>query len=159
MENKTLSSKLKTVIILLAVLGIGLFAGAVPVALSLFVVAYPDFGEFFIPWLIFLSLASVPLFAILGLGFSVANEIAQDNSFSLKNAKRLKSVAMCLLAEAAYFFTGNLVLWFCNLNYPAVVLLSLALCLFAVGVAVAVNVLAQLVKKAVTLREDNEAII
>lgn len=159
MENRKLSNVLKTVIIFLALLGLGLFACAVPVGLSAFVEQFPEFGAFFFPWLIFLSVSSVPLYVILGLGLAVSNEIGKDNSFSIKNVKYLNILSVCLVAEAVYFFAGNLILWFLNLNYPIIVFLSVALCLFAVAIAAAVNVLAQLVKKTVKLREENEAFI
>lgn len=159
MDNRKLSNVLKTVIVFLAFLGLVLFSCVVPVGLSAFVEQFPEFGAFFFPWLTFLSVSSIPLYVILGFGLAVSNEIGKDNSFSIKNVKYLKGVAICLVAEAVYFFAGNLILWFLNLNYPIIVFLSVALCLFAVAIAATVNVLAHLVKKAVKLREENEAII
>lgn len=159
MNNRKMSIELKTVIIFIAFLGIGLYSFIVPAGLLAFIKQFSGFDSFFLPWLIFISVSSVPLFVILGLGFAVSNEIGKDNSFSDKNVKYLRNVSICLIVEAIYFFTGNLVLWLFNLNYPVIVLLSAALCLFAVAAAVVFNVLAKLVKKAVMLREENEAII
>ena len=159
MDNKKLSFILKAVIIFLAFLGIGTFAGLIPIGLSAIINQYPEFNNFYFPWLIFMIIASIPLFTILILGFLVSSEIGNDNSFSRKNVKRLKGVAYCLLIESIYFFVGNVTLWFSNFNYPIVVLISFILSLFAVAIAIAVIVLAHLIKKAVELREENEAFI
>ena len=159
MTNQKMAAVLKTVILFLSVLGVGLFAGVVPAGLYLFVDQFPEFHPFFYPWLIFLSVFSVPLFVILGFGLAIAKEIGNDNSFSSQNVRYLSGISVCLLADSGYFFAGNLVLWVLNLNYPIVVLFAIALCLFAVTISATVRVLAQLVNKAVRMREENEAII
>ena len=82
MDNKKLALVLKVVIIFLAFLGAGLFAGVIPIGLSAFVEQYPEFENFYLPWLTFLLVASIPLFVILGLGLVVSKEMGNDNSFS-----------------------------------------------------------------------------
>ena len=159
MDNKRLAYLLKAIIIFLSLMGFGFFAAGVPFFLSLFVEAYPEFGGIFLPWLIFLIVAAVPLYVILGLGITVSNEIGRDNSFCMHNVKCLNGVAFCLIAESVYFFAGNTVLWLLNMNHPLIVLLSLVLSLFAASIAFAVKILAHLIEKAVKLREENEAII
>ena len=159
MTNRKMSRRLKTVIVLLALLGMGLFAGVIPFGLFTFTQQYPDFNAFLLPWLIFLWIAAIPLYWILGLVFGIAKEIEKDRSFSVKNIRYLHGVSRCFVVESIYFFAGNLTLWFLNLNYPVVVLLSLALCVFAIALAAVVSVLAQLMKKALDLREENESII
>ena len=159
MDNKKMSVILKSAVVFIAALGAVMFAVLIPALLNEFVTAYPEFRGFYIPWLVFLSVAAVPLYVILSLGFAVACEIGKNRCFVKRNVTCLSCVAVFLLIEAVYFFGGNLGLWFFNLNYPLIVIAALLLSAFAAAIAAAFFVLAQLLKKAVALREENEAII
>ncbi|MBR2280725.1 MAG: DUF2975 domain-containing protein [Ruminococcus sp.] len=157
--NKKLGKALKALVIILGVLGLGVYAVVIPWTLNTFVETYNEFSYFYMPWLVFLILTAVPLYIILGLGISVSNEISRDNTFIVKNVKSLKGVALCLVIEATYFFLGNIILWLNNLNFLGVVIASTAFCVFIVCIAAAVYILAELVKKAVEIREENESYI
>ena len=159
MDNKKLSVILKSVIAFLAVLGAVVFGVILPALLSAFAARFPAYERFFLPWLVFLLIAAVPLYLILGFGVAVAGEMGRDNSFCRRNVNCLKGVALCLLAEAVYFFAGNVVLWLLHCSAPLIVWLALGLSLFAAAIALAVFVLANLLQKAVVLREENEAFI
>lgn len=157
--NKKLGNTLKAVIIILGVLGLGVYGVVIPWALMTFVENYPELSYFYAPWLIFLIISALPLYVILGLGLSVSGGISEGNSFTVKNVKYLRGVALCLIVETAYFFLGNIILWLLNMNFVGVLVASTALCVFVGCIAVAVNILADLINKAVEIREENESYI
>ena len=157
--NKKLGKTLKAIIVILGVLGLGVYGFVIPLTLNTFVETYSEFSYFYMPWLIVLIITAVPLYVILGLGIIVSNEISRGNTFIVKNVKCLKGVALCLVVEALYFFIGNIILWLNTLNFLGVVIASTALCVFIVCIAAAVNILAELIKKAVEMREENESYI
>lgn len=159
MLNKKWAKLLKSVICLLALLGVVMYAVVIPWSLSTFVEQYPEFSNFFTPWLIFICLTAIPVYIILAFGWSVSGEIGKDMCFTSKNAKSLRGVMLCLAFEAGLFFTGNIALWIANLNFLGVVLASTVLCIFIACIAVVVNILAHLVEKASAIREENESYI
>ncbi len=157
--NKKLGKTLRFIVFILAFLGLGVYGLAVPWALMSFVEAYPEFSYFFAPWLIFISLTAVPMYAILYFGLKVGKEIENDNSFTKQNVKSLKGVSFCLIIDAVFFFIGNISLWLCNMNFLGVVAAATFLCAFIVCIAAALKILAALVDKAVAMREENESYI
>ncbi len=157
--NEKLGKSLKVIIFILGLLGLGVYGVVIPWSLEAFVETYPEFSYFYIPWLVFLIISAVPLYFILGLGMSVSSEISKGNSFTIKNVKNLRGVALCLVIEAVYFFLGNIIFWLNTLNFLGVVLAATVLCIFIVCIAAAVNILAHLVNKAVEIREENEGFI
>lgn len=157
--NKKLGKSLKLVIIILGILGLGVYAAVIPWSLMTFVETFPEFTGWFTPWLIFLLITALPLYVILALGIKVSKKIESDNSFTFENVRSLKGVAMCLIVEAIYFFLGNVILWVFNMNFPGVIAASVVLCVFVFCIAIAVDILAVLIKKAVEMREENESYI
>lgn len=159
MSNSRITKSLKTIIILMGLLGLGAYGVVVPWALATFVEQYPEFSYYYTPWLVFILLTAVPLYAILVLGWSISTEIGRDNSFTEKNAKSLKFCAYFLAGDAAFFLLGNVVFWLLNLNHPGVVAASCVFSSFVIMIAAAVRLLAHLVSKASAIREENEAFI
>lgn len=157
--NKKLGKSLQLVIIVLGILGLGLYAAIIPWSLLTFTRQYPEFSGWFIPWLVFLIITALPLYAILALGIKVSKKIESDNSFTSENVKSLKGVSLCLIIDAVYFFIGNIILWALNMNFPGVIAASAVLCVFVLCIAVAVYILSVLLKKAVEMREENESYI
>lgn len=159
MSNSKISKSLKTIILLMGLLGAGAYAVVLPWALDTFVEQYPEFSYYFVPWLIFVLLTAVPLYAILVFGWSVSTEIGRDNSFTEKNAKNLNNCAYCLAGDAVFFLLGNIIFWLLNLNHPGVVAAACVFCSFVIMIACAVRLLAHLIKKASAIREENEGFI
>lgn len=158
-NNQKLSVLLKVIIIIMAVLGFGGYGIVVPWALSTFVEQYPEFAYYYIPWLIFIMITALPLYAILALGWSVSNEMKKDMLFTRKNAKSLRLVAFLLGGDAVFFFIGNIIYWMLNLNHPGVVIAAFVFCVFVVLISLAVNILADMINKASAIREENESFI
>ena len=119
----------------------------------------PEFAYCYYPWLIVLWISAIPCYLVLLNGWKIATEIARDNSFSLENAHYLKRICMFALADSAYFFIANLVLFFLNMNHPAILLASLFADFAGVVVAVTAAGLSHLVLKAAAIQQENELTI
>ena len=159
MEQKTLSLVLKLVLAGFAVAGAIVYFWVLPVLGAEFAAAYPEFARCYWPWLIFLWLTAVPCYITLFFGWSIAAEIGRDNSFSIKNAVSLRNIALLAAFDAAFFFIGNILFLFLDMNHPAVVLASCFVTFLGVAVAVAAACLSHLVYKAAKLREENDLTI
>ena len=159
MSNQKISVLLKIIIIIMALLGLGAYGVVVPWSLSTFVEQYPEFGYYYTPWLIFILITAIPLYAILAFGWSVSAEMKKDMLFTKKNAKSLRLVAVLLGGDAVFFFVGNIVFWLFNLNFPGVVIAAFFFSLFVVLISAAVAILASMIDKACVIREENESII
>ena len=159
MNNQKLSTILKGIIIIMALLGLGAYGVVLPWSLSTFIEQYPEFNYYYTPWLIFLLITAIPLYAILALGWSVSCEMKKDMLFTKKNAKSLRLVAILLGGDAVFFFVGNIVFWLLNLNFPGVVIAAFFFSVFVVLISAAVAILASMIDKASVIREENESII
>ena len=109
--------------------------------------------------MIFLWVAAVPCYAALVLGWRIAASIGADRSFTADNARLLRIIGGLAAGDTAYFFAGNVVLLFLNMNHPGVLLISLLICFAGVSVTVAAVCLAHLVRKAADLQEQSDLTI
>ena len=101
----------------------------------------------------------MPCYITLFFGWSIAAEIGRDNSFSIKNAVSLRNIALLAAGDALFFFAGNVLYLFLNMNHPAIFLVSCFVVFLGVAVAAAAACLSHLVYKAAKLREENDLTI
>ena len=153
MDQKTLARWLKAVIIGTGICGLVVFLWLVPFMGKGVLEGYPEFGSWYLPWLIFLEISGLPCFGVLYLGWRIAGNIGQDRSFSMENASFLKKIAYCAAGDTVYFFIGNIALWLCGMSHPDVVLASLVIDFVGIAVSVASAGLSHLVEKAAKLQE------
>ena len=159
MEQKALSKWLKVIIVGVGLCGLVVYFLIVPEFGKSIVRDYPEFHSWYWPWLIFLWGTGVPCYTALVFGWKIAVNIGNDRSFSMENAKLLKWISWLAEGDAIFFFAGNIVLWFSNMNHPGVVLASLLVVFAGVAIAVAAAALSHLVKKAAVLQEESDLTI
>lgn len=159
MSQKTLSKWMKLIIILLGLCGAAAYGVIVPVVGRNLTADYPEFAYCFAPWFVFLLLTAIPCYTVLVLGWKIASSIKADQSFSFKNAKRLKCVAILALATSIYLFAGNFVFLLLNMNHPSILLASMIIVFVGISISVASAVLSYLVKKAAQLQEQSDLTI
>lgn len=157
MGQTTLSKWLKFIIIGVGLCGLVVYGIVIPV-FGQFVAAYEQgvYDHCFWPWLIFIWVTAVPCYMVLIFAWKIANNIGIDKSFSAANAKYLKWISVLAAADAAFFFIGNIVYLFLNMNHPGVVLFSLLVVFAGVAVAIASAALSHLVLKAEVLQEQSD---
>ena len=159
MEQKTLSKWLKLILLGMGICGLAVYLLVVPSFGDSLRSQYPEFADRYWPWLIFIWVSGIPCYAVLVLGWRIAANIGRDASFSLENARFLRSIAVLAALDAAYVFLGNLAMLFLDMSHPGVVLLSLLVVFAGAAVAVAAAALSHLVRKAALLQEENDLTI
>lgn len=159
MTQESLSKWLRGIIVGIAVCGMIIYFGLVPMFGKDLAAAYPEFAHCYYPWLAVLWISAIPCYLVLFYGWKITAEIARDNSFSIENAHYLKRICMFALMDSAYFFIANLVMLFLNMNHPGILLASLLVDFAGVVVAVTAAALSHLVLKAAEIQQENELTI
>ena len=156
MEQKTLSSWLKAILVGVGICGLMVYFGIFPEYGRSLVEDYPEFSNRFWPWLVFLWMSGIPCYAVLVLGWKIVSNIEKDHSFSNDNAKYLKWVAWLAAGDSAFYFAGNLVLLFAGMSHPGILLASVLVVFVGVAVTVVASALSHLVQKAAALQEQSD---
>ncbi len=156
MKQKSLSNWLKVILIGIGVCGLVFYLYILPDWGRSLADHYPEYAGAYWPWLTFLWATAIPCYAVLVLGWNIAGNIGRDKSFSFENAKLLKWISYLAAGDTAFFFAGNIVLLFMNMNHPGIVLLSMVVSFAGVAVTVASAALSHLVQKAADLQEQSD---
>lgn len=159
MEQRTLVRWLKLLVIFVAICGIALCVGVLPMAGKELAALYPEFAYCYLPWLVFLWILAVPCFIALLLAWKIFGNIEKDCSFCMENADALRKISYLAAADSGLLFAGNVLFLLLNMNHPAVLLGACMIVIVGVGISVAAAVLSHLVRKAVKLQEENELTI
>ena len=159
MNQTRLSRSLKAILAGVGVCGLIVYFAILPNIGDSMHASYPEFAAWHWPWMIFLWLTAIPCYAALAMVWKIADNIGRDRSFSAENARLLQRVAWLAAGDTAYFFLGNVVLLFLNMNHPGILLISLLICFAGVAVTVAAVCLSHLVYKAADLQEQSDLTI
>ncbi len=156
MDQKKLSLSLKIIIAGVGVCALAVYAWVLPACGDSVRLRYPEFASCYWPWLVFLWITAVPCLAALVFAWRIAKNIGADRSFSVENARLLRIIAYLAAGDTLYFFLGNVVLLFFNMNHPGIILFSLLICFAGLSVTVAAVCLSHLVRKAADLQDESD---
>lgn len=157
MKQTSLSKWLKFIILGVGICGIVVYAFVVPMMGQTIAAAEKGLFDYcYWPWLIFIWATGIPVYIALAFAWKIAGNIGADKSFSKSNAKLLKWISVFAASDAIFFFAGNVVLLFLNMNHPGIVLFSLVVVFAGIAVAIAAAVLSHLVIKAADLQEQSD---
>ena len=161
MKQQHLAKWLKVIVIGMALCGLVIFGLLMPRLVYSILTLDPDWcgGWLIDAWVIFIWIAAIPCYWVLGIVWKIANEIRADRSFTIENSLRVKRIMILALADSAFVFTVNVVFLFMNMNHPGVLIASLFVCFAGVVIAVFAGCVSHLVHKAALLREENEAFV
>mgnify|MGYP000938538826 CR=1 FL=1 len=159
MDQTRLSKWLKAVIIGTGICGSVIYFFVCPYFGCSMTGTYPEFSSWYWPGLIFLWATAIPCYTVLVYGWKIVDEISKDNSFCVKNARRLKVISILAAADSTFVFIGNIVFLLLNMNHPGVFLLALLVVFAGIVITVVSAALSHLVLKAAKLREENELTI
>lgn len=159
MEQKTFSRWLKGIIIGIGLCGAVVYTAVVPALAEYMLARYPEFSMAVLPWKLFIWCSGIPCFAVLYFAWKIVSDIGLDRSFTNENAKRLKGVCGLAAGDALFFFSGNVLLLFLNMNHPGIALASFVVVFIGIAVAVAAAALSHLVTKAAALQEQSDLTI
>ncbi len=160
MKQSTLSKWLKAIILGAGICGLIVYFLVVPmIGKQIIAIEKGGYQHCYYPWLFFIWATGIPCFAALVYAWKIARNIGEDRSFSMENAKYLQRISMLAAADAAFFFVGNVVLLFMNMNHPGIVLFSTLIVFAGVIVSVAAAALSHLVEKAAELQLQSDLTI
>ena len=100
-----------------------------------------------LPWLILIWISAIPCYAVLVLGWKIADNIRRDRSFSYENAEYLKWVSYLSMADAAFVFLANIA--------AAVMLVICIIVFIGISISICAAALSHLVAKAAEIQEEN----
>lgn len=156
MSQKAIAGWLKGLIIGITLCVLIIYALVVPTVGQSIAAKTPEFAHFYLPWLIFISITALPILPALVFAWNISVNIGRDRSFTLKNAKNFKYIAILAVIDAMYFFVGNVVLLLCGMNHPGIALLSLIIVFAGLAIAIAFASLSYLIKRAAVLQDQSD---
>lgn len=159
MFKESLSKQLKTVIIGMAICGTLIYFWAFPSIGHMIIQSYPETEGYYFPWLIFLWISGIPCYLVLCFMWQIAKSIAENKAFSYENSKRFSKISALALADAIFFFVGNIILLLMNMNHPSVVLCSIGVVFAGITIAVISKAFAHLANQAAQLKEQSDLTI
>lgn len=160
MKQKELAAALKGIVILCLLAGIVLCGLLIPSIGMNVASGNPEVAWMFWPCLTALWITCLPVLAVLALVWRIATEIGRDNSFCVKNARRLKWICCLALADTGVYLVGAIVLFALFRGLPPFLLLPfLAVIFVGVAIAVVAAVLSHLIQKAAELKADQDLTI
>ncbi len=159
MTQASLSKWLKGIIVGIGGCGAIIYFYLVPLFGNEVAGAYPEFSNCYWPWLAVIWVSAVPCYLALYYGWRITAEIGRDRSFSMENARYLKSISILAVVDSSYFFVANLVLLLLGMNHPGILLASLFVEFAGVAIAVVAAALSHLVQKAAEIQEENDLTI
>ncbi len=155
MSQRSLSNRLKLIIIGVGVCGIFFYSYLLPFAAMFFESenVYPS------TWFVFFLVSAVPCYAVLVYAYMIARNIGADRSFSEENARFLRRISTLAAVDAAYVFVGSSV-FFC-IDSPELLPIALVVIIVFIGVSVSVAAVAlsHLVSKAARLQDEQNLTI
>jgi len=159
MDQKKLSKWLKAAVICMGLCIAVVYFAAVPILGHDLAMQYPEFAYCLWPWLVFIWLTAVPVYAALIFCWRIASSIGKDLAFTTQNAQSCKWISYMAALDGAYFFVGNLVLLFLSMNHPGILLASLLVVVACVAICLAFRALAHMVGRAAALQEQSNLTI
>jgi hypothetical protein len=159
MSPKTLSRLLRLSVVATAVCALFILLFIIPWFGGSIVRADPGVSGWYLPWLLFIWVTSLPCFAILGLIWRVSGAVKTDEVFTVKTAQLIKTGAVILFADVGFFFAGNIVLFALRMSHPGVLLAATIVDIFAIALTLLAAVLARYINKAAELQEMSEGVI
>ena len=110
-------------------------------------------------WLWFLWISSIPCYAILVLVWLVSGAIKLEQAFTPLVAKWIKYASLLLLADAVFFFAGNIALALMGMHRPVLLMIAMIVDIFAISLAFLSAVISRFIMKAAILQDESEGTI
>ena len=159
MNQSNLSKWLKLITILVGAMGVIVFIVILPQIGKEIVLANKEYEMYYWPWLLFIWIMAVPCYFVLILFWTICKEIANDRSFSRKNARLLGWISRLAIMDTLICFIGNILFFFLGMSHPSVFIGFLFVIFAGIAVAVVSAALAHLVEKASIMQDENDLTI
>ena len=158
MNQKKLSVWLKAIIICAGIIGIFAYA-CIVYGLCILYAGKTELKAQLTGWLVFALISALPCLAALISAWKIACEISRDNSFSHKNAKLMRNIAVYAFIDGIYVFIGNLITLALKMSRSSIFIVLMLATAGGLIIAVATACLSHLIEKAAKLKDENDCII
>ena len=165
MQQKTLVSWLKAILIIFAALLAALLFLIVPAMGRQAVANIPDAAFLFWPCLIYIWILGAPICLMLAEAWKVCSQIGSGHPFCKENARSFVAICQYSLLDCGLLFLGNTALAVVSgitdlAVYPVgIPIFSLLLIFIGLAVSVAAATLSHLIYKASDINEENQLTI
>ena len=157
MSQKSLSNRLKLIIIGIGLCGAVFYAIILPFLYNGYRGLAPE-GTLPLG-LIYLWVSGIPCYFALFFAMKIAVNIGKDRSFSEENAVLLKRISTLALIDSAYIFVGCLLSLAFGSGEPMAAVIALVIVFAGIAIAIAAAALSHLVMKAAELQQENDLTI
>lgn len=159
MNQKSLAIWMKTILAVMGLFGLSLFAVAVPAKAAALTEQYPGFEPYYLPWVCLVCATGIPCYGVLILGWRIATNIGGDRSFCRENANHLKWISFLAAGDSALLFIGSVILMLCGMDHLGILFTCFLVVFIGIAISVAAAILSHLVAKAAVLQEENDLTI
>lgn len=146
--QKTYARLLQIFAVIAVIIAGILYAFMLPEILGMMAAEFPELSYLVTPGMIAIGVAGLPVLIAVVLFLQICGSIAADDVFSDANAKRLRSIGCCAVADTVYALAFTVFLAVSGAFNGGVLLLSFAVLLAGTAVAIAAFLLSGIVKKA-----------
>lgn len=119
----------------------------------------PEFSYIKLPLLLGIYLTAIPFCIAVFNVFKLLKLIEEDVVFSMDSIKILSIISKCSIAEIVLYSLGLVYLYINNAMQPGIILLSLLIMLAAFIIYIFIEILEELLLKAVQIKTENELTI
>lgn len=159
MKQSNLSAWLKTVAVIVGMMGLVMFLLVFPVIGHDLALENPEIAYLYWPCIIYIWVMAFPCYIALWNFWKIAREIGLDNSFSHKNVKSLETIGKMSLIDTVLLFIGTAVIFVAGALTPEMLIVTVFICILGVALSVLCAALSHLVEKAASLKEENDLTI
>lgn len=157
--QKTMISILRCVIVLAAALALIAAILIVPAAVENTLADFPDFAYLNAPCRGFFWISALIFLVALVLAWQITVNIADGESFSMKNAALLMHIARLAFAECILYLAGAVALYVAGCMNPAILFAVIVMEAIGICATVGCAALSHLTEKAAHLQADNDLTI
>ena len=101
-------------------------------------------------------ISAIPCYAVLVLGWKIADNIRRDRSFSYENAEYLKWISYLSMGDSVFVFLANIIFLLLDMSAAAVMLVICIIVFVGISISICAAALSHLVAKAAEIKEEND---
>ncbi|MFB7121808.1 DUF2975 domain-containing protein [Bacillus tropicus] len=110
-------------------------------------------------FIIFIWMTGIPFFIALVLGWQICSDISCDQTFTIKNADRLRRISSLSIIESVLYAFALLYLLMSGGYNANVLMVLLPILFFTVVITIFTSMLSYLVRNASEIKQDNDLTI
>ena len=147
---------LRISVILISIVILSLLVFWLPNTANYFEETAPEFGHMKLSSVIGLYVTGIPFFIAVFNVFKLLKLIEKDVIFSMNSFCYLNIISKCSIAEIILYFVGIVYLYINDAMQPGIILLGILIMFVAFIIYIFIEILKELLLKAVEIKTENE---